>query len=1005
MLEIKTLGGFSIGVDGHEIKTLNSHKAQALLVYLLIEGRVQQRSVLAAIFWPESPQEEACRSLRVELSKLRKHIGDYVDITRDTVSIVEFSKIQLDFAELQRKLAYAKVDEALDIYKGEFLEGFSIKDSVQFEDWVRNKAALINNQLLEALQGALQDAIVNDDYFNADRYAREILQLDPINEEAHQQTILLYAITGNRPAALSHYQFYADILQNELNLKPSDETRKIYEKIMQGDTVEKGALIRKIRLPAPQTSFIGREQEIQELIRLIRKPDCRLITIIGQGGIGKTRLSIEAARKCARYFSDGVFFVPVETCPSIDHLILAIAKSLELTIDVVINAVGTKSQVFEFLFNRSCLLVLDSFEHLVSIAEFLVELLKFAPKVKLIVNSRESLSLKSEWIFHLEGLAYYSSGGIFFDGQPDAVKLFIARAQQSNSRAINFDDQQKSAVYQICEFVDGMPLGIEMAAAWSDLLQPSEIVQEIQKSLDFLTTNKQDIPEKHHSLRIIFDHTWQGLSEKDKLIFSKMAVFHGEFDLQAAQNILESDLSQLSRLIDRSLLKRNPSGHFFMHALAHQFASEKLTRQRNLFQETIDRFCHYYVELMSQQQEALLGAGMMRARDKIKPFLINFEAALLLACNKLQKIEFMKVLTASLAFFTVYGWHEGVLFLQQLESTRRKFLCESNKQNIEIDEILLNLRLFQAFWLVNLGNIEEAQRISNECLPILHNPEMRKPLSICLHNLGVVASFRGEVDESMRLLEEAVLLGRETDCIFWPTYLFWLGHAYFLKGEYEQGLATLEKSYEIYKRSDTLWGVAFAVSKMGLAEDSLGQHVKALRHQQEGLQTFKQLGYQSGTAYCYSRMSISAFFLGQFEESVQFAQQGYDIFISLGHSWGICTSLCRMGFAHLGLKHTGTAKEKFVESIDMSMKVKMIPVSLYALLGLACVFIIEGKDQIGQALFSYLKSHPKTPQAFLQQADLWMSDLPDPQTHYFYNDESVEDVVEVILPYASTLGL
>ncbi|MDW7755074.1 MAG: BTAD domain-containing putative transcriptional regulator, partial [Brevefilum sp.] len=782
MLEIKTLGGFSIGIDGHEIKTLNSHKAQALLIYLLVEGRVQQRSVLATLFWPENTQEEACRSLRVALSKLRKHVGDYIDITRDSVSVIDLNKIQFDFDDFQRKLVNGKIDAALEIYKGEFLEGFSIKGSELFEDWMRNTADLINSQMLEILQGALQDAIVNEDYFNAERYAREILEQDPLNENAHQQSILLFAITGNRAAALSQYQLYRDILQNELNLEPSEETREIYEKILQGDILEKGTLLRKIKLPTPTTSFIGREQEIQQLSALIRKPTCRLITIIGQGGIGKTRLSIEAARKCARYFFDGVFFVPVEACPSIDHLILAMAKSLELTIDVVINAAGAKTQVLEYLYKRSCLLILDSFEHLVNSVEFLVELLNNAPKVKLIVNSRQSLELKSEWIFHLEGLAYQSPGEIFFDDRPDAVKLFIARAQQSDSRTLNFDDQQQLAVKQICEFVEGMPLGIEMAAAWNDLLQPSKIAQEIQKSLDFLTTNKKDVPEKHQSLRVIFDHTWQGLGDKDKLIYCKMAVFKGEFDLQAAQYILETDLTQLSRLLDRSLLMRNQSGYFSLHALAHQYASEKLMQQKELFQETYVRFYHYYVELMIQQQEALLGADMMRARDEIKPFLINIQAALLLACKEMQKKEFMKVLTASLAFYTVYGWHEGLLSLQQLERTRRKFLIEKNTLNVEMDEILLTLRSFQAFWLVNLGNIEEAQKISSECLPMLNMPEMEEPLSICLHNLGVVASFRGELDESMRLLEEAVLLGRKMGCIFWPTYLFWLGHAYFLKG-------------------------------------------------------------------------------------------------------------------------------------------------------------------------------------------------------------------------------
>lgn len=961
MLEIKTLGGLSIRLDGHEIKALKSNKAKALLIYLLVEGSLQQRSILSALFWPENTQQEASRSLRVVLSSLRKHLGDYFDITRDAVSINNSARVHLDLTELNRKFSINHIDNALEIYNGEFLEGFSVVDSAAFEDWIRSTSAQIHNQLFECLQDALQEAMLNEEFLNAERYAGQLLKLDPLDEVAHQQMMLLLALTNRKSAALSHYQLCCDILQKELQLEPSEQTRRIYEKIAQGGSLQEVKHQKKIRLPAPQTSFIGREQEIQQLTELLKKPTCRLISIVGQGGIGKTRLSIETAQNCKKYFSDGVFFVPVENCPSLEHLILAIAKSIELTIDVVINASSTKMQLLEYLHKRSCLLILDGFEHLVSHAEFLVELLDHSPKTKLLVNSRQSLEIKSEWIFHLEGLPYNYSEVDPLNYRSDAPKLFLARAQQTNSTIINFEDEQQAAVLQICKIVDGMPLGIELAAAWCDLLQPSEIAREIQINLDFLTANKKDIPQKHQSLRVIFDHTWQAMTDSDKNLFSRLAVFQGEFDLQAAQAILDADLPQLNRLIDRSLLKHDQAGGFFMHALAHQFAAEKLMQHKQLFQETSDRFCNHYVDLLLRNKEALLGANMMQVRDEIKPFLVNIQTAILLVCSKMPKDDFYQLLSAALAFYTVHSWHEGVLFLRQIEDTRRKWLTENNAQNIEMDNLLLTLKLFQAFWLINLGNIEEGGRISAECLPNIQTQEMTEQLSVCLHNLGVAASFRGEYDKAMSFLEEAVLLGKQVGRFFWPTYLFWLGHVYFLKGEYEQGLATLEKSFDIYKQSNTLWGCAFAVSKMGLAEDSLGHHVKALHYQQEGLQTFEQLGYSSGMAYCLSRMSISAFFLGKYKESIDFAQQGYDMSVSLGHSWGICTSLCRLGFAHLGLQQTLLAQEKFTESIQLSIKVKMIPLTLYALLGLACIFIIEGQDQIGQALYNYVRQHPKTP--------------------------------------------
>jgi len=246
MLEIKTLGGLSIRHDGHEIKTLKSHKAEALLIYLLVEQRVQQRSALSAMLWPENTQEAASRSLRVVLSRLRSHLGDSIKISRQSVEVAEPAKIRLDIHLLENKLANKQIDAALEICKGAFLEGFTVHDSAPFEDWMRNRAESIHNQIVTALEDALLEVMENCDYENGERYAKEILKRDPLNEVAHKQYMLIYAMTGRRSEALSHFQLYCEKYQKELQLEPSEESKSIYAEIIRGGYLDNGSLLKKL---------------------------------------------------------------------------------------------------------------------------------------------------------------------------------------------------------------------------------------------------------------------------------------------------------------------------------------------------------------------------------------------------------------------------------------------------------------------------------------------------------------------------------------------------------------------------------------------------------------------------------------------------------------------------------------------------------------------------------------------------------------------------------------
>ena len=245
-------------------------------------------------------------------------------------------------------------------------------------------------------------------------------------------------------------------------------------------------------------------------------------------------------------------------------------------------------------------------------------------------------------------------------------------------------------------------------------------------------------------------------------------------------------------------------------------------------------------------------------------------------------------------------------------------------------------------------------------------------------------------------MEDAILLGREYDHVFWPTYLLWLGNLYFQLGEYEQGLLSLQKSYELFDRKGTLWGTAFALSKIAMAEDGLGKHARAKKHHQEAFSVFDCLESKAGKAYALSRMSMSAYFLEQYPEAAQLAQQGYEAFNEIGHRWGICTSLCGLGFANIGLGDRARAKAYFREALKESKPDQIVPQSLYAMIGLACCMAQEGEEERALELIQFVRKHPETPSIYLEQAVRWISQMEQASLRYPEQGAGTDEEMETI---------
>ena len=326
----------------------------------------------------------------------------------------------------------------------------------------------------------------------------------------------------------------------------------------------------------PATPFVGREADLAELAGLLATPACRLLTLIGPGGVGKTRLALRAAAeaRAAGAFPDGVHVVALQPLASADLLAGAVADAAGLA---PAGARDPTEHLRDGLRGRAALLVLDNFEHLLEGAALLPPILAAAPGVRLLVTSREALALQEEWRYPVQGLPYPAGAGAAdLEGPEDyaAVRLFAERARRVRR---DFSLAEEGAdVARLCRLVEGLPLALELAAAWTSVLSCAEIAADLALGLDVLATRLRDVPERHRSMRAVFDGSWARLDDHQRAVLARLSVFQGGFRREAAEAVAGAAPATLAALVDGSLLHLEPGGRYQLHELLRQYAEERL---------------------------------------------------------------------------------------------------------------------------------------------------------------------------------------------------------------------------------------------------------------------------------------------------------------------------------------------------------------------------------------------------------------------------------------------
>jgi predicted ATPase/DNA-binding SARP family transcriptional activator len=969
MLSFLLLGPVSILDSNLQPLKFRSSRDQALLIYLTTESGLgnstHRREKLMNLLWADFAQKSAQVNLRQALYHLRKTVAaipqpdgneaiPFLLTDRQTVRVNQTFPISSDVVDFTLLLNDHPVGwpQIVDLYRGDFLSDFYLPDTNPFADWAMAMRESYHLQMLDALTKLAAIKLEDRAYLEAENYARRHLEMDRLREIAYRQLMKALARTGQRSQALVLFESCRKLLKAELGIDPSAETVTVYEEIRSGEFDDLGVedeesidlrgdpvRARFVNIPNQPTPFIGRENELAKLDELLSNPDNRLITVVGPGGIGKTRLAIAAGKRQMNTespFTDGVVFVSLTSLDSPDQIILTIAEALDLEFESGERQTRPPSQqLSNFLYPKRLLIIMDNFEHLLDGVDLVTNLIQTAPELVIMATSRERLNLQQEQVVPIQGLEFPASDETSHEVQKitefTAVKIFL---QSANRIQPNFEltTADINPLYQICQLVEGMPLALELAASWVNKLSLSDIAVEIRQNIAFLQAEKRDTPRRHWSMVAVLDGTWKRLTETERRILPKLSVFHGGFDRQAAQAVTKTSLPLLAALTDKSILRFDRGeDRYQIHELSRQYAADKLVGDGSADAQVHADHCDYYCGWLFEHETGLKSEDYRATLSLIEAEMKNVRTAWAwaVAHGNLEQIE--TVADSFVHTYELLGYYrEGEQQIGEAVEVLRGLLPSSvaaePQPGVRVAKLLARLLTWQATFKSKMGLGEEANQLLDEGLCILDLPGLKehdvraerafilgqqgyinrdfdpamsygillesselyrelgdqRRLSHTLNASGNIARMRGAFDEAEVLLEECLAIRKDLDNRFYAQTLSHLSWVALSQGNLKKGRRLARQGYQASQEAGGWEDIAEVKLAYGISRYFQGKYGKAYSLIQSSKDIFEGHSHKASLARATSEIGFCLLHLGKYEQAYEYGQRGLALHEDIG---------------------------------------------------------------------------------------------------------------------------
>jgi predicted ATPase/DNA-binding SARP family transcriptional activator len=883
MLEIRLLGTFDLRQAGKPV-ALSSRPAQSLFAYLILNaGTAHRREKLAGLLWPDSLEETARDNLRHALWRVRKALQSassarFLRADDLTIGFEPSSEYWLDAAELEHLDENASADEMIAVlskYQGDLLPGF-------YDEWVvleREHLNSIFEHKMARLMSLLQD---EKRWLDILDWAERWIKLGEKPEPAYRALMSAHAAKGDMSKVAAAYERCIKSL-HELGVEPSEQTKELYENLKSRKETSKNASVTTklaaketfSNIPVPLTSFIGRENELKEIVRLLSSS--RLVTLTGPGGVGKTRLAIQTAYDSLRKFKDGVFWVGLVGLSDENLIPQEIAQSLnvrEVSQEPLIETIK------RHLKSKNLLLILDNCEHLIrACAQYAEQLLAACPKLKVLATSIEALGLFNENTWQVPSLPLPEmQGPLSLEELQEfaSIKLFDERAGNAKSGFV-LDERNASSVAQICHRLDGIPLAIELAAARIKVLSVDEIASRLDDRFSLLTAGSRTAIPRHQTLRATIDWSYDLLTEQERILLRRLSVFAGGFTLEAAEAVCSQGMRQsnildlLGRLVDKSLViveaDSEVSGtRYRLLETIRQYALEKLveTGEASVIR---DRHLDFYLSLAEKSEPHIFGHESVIWINRLDKELDNIRAAMEWSTNSGKAVAALRI-AGSFVYF--YFWYPHGNLLSELQ--HRIQLALSRPEGMQ--RTLARAKALNALGFMNWADTYPTDR----------RPELEEALSIgrelgdqwntaaAVLYLGLFASMQGNYVEARSLLEQSLeisrTMGPEGKVVLSWTLTF-LGDVALNQNESKEAHSFFEETVAILREIGDKNFLAYSLRRLGLLAWREKDFGRAIALCKQSLSLNRELGDPRGVLACLAGFADIAVVQGKFARGVR----------------------------------------------------------------------------------------------------------------------------------------